>query len=282
MIQFANQLNEDMERSLRQVALQTDSEAVKARMSFEVVEQTLHKLKDFIRTYQFKSIAEEIEFFKKIKPQFYHVLIYYGEMAFIESNRPASDRKMLVIYLRKAVERNSEFIERHKVLHSYYMLGHNTFDEALFTRNAACPSLYPEYNVDLDPTFSTGGSSILSSLMAYEKVNDELVNEIEYLKNGNDTVNSTGDKKGTTIIWTDSKSDLIELAYALHSRGSINKGSCQVQQIITALEIAFKIKTGNFYRTFQSMRIRKKNRTVLLDSLKESLIKRMDDTDFSF
>ncbi len=282
MIQFANQLQEEMERSLHQVAIQQGCEAVKAKASFEVVEHTLHRLKDFIRTYQFRSSVEEIDFFKKIKPQFHHLLIYYGELTFIESNRPFGDRKMLIVYLRKVIDRNSEFIDRNKTMHSYYTLGHTVLDETLFIRNSTNMSLYPEYNVDLDASFSTGGSAILSNLMAFEKVNDHLVNEIEYLKGGIEVMGTGKDKKKDSIIWTDSKSDLIELAYALHSRGSINKGSCQVQQIISVLEAAFKVKTGNFYRTFQSMRLRKKNRTALLDSLKESLIKRMDETDVSF
>ncbi|MEP0712451.1 MAG: RteC domain-containing protein, partial [Algoriphagus sp.] len=82
--------------------------------------------------------------------------------------------------------------------------------------------------------------------------------------------------------WTDSKSALIELAYALHSRGAVNHGKSDVKAIITLMESLFNVQVGNFYRTFQSMRGRKKNRTIFLDSLKESLVKRMDDTDMGF
>ncbi|WP_057940545.1 RteC domain-containing protein [Algoriphagus resistens] len=82
--------------------------------------------------------------------------------------------------------------------------------------------------------------------------------------------------------WTDSKSALIELAYALHSRGAVNHGKSDVKAIITLMETLFNIQVGNFYRTFQSMRGRKKNRTIFLDSLKESLVKRMDETDMGY
>ena len=44
-------------------------------------------------------------------------------------------------------------------------------------------------------------------------------------------------------------------------------------------ENAFNIKPGNFYRTFQNMRIRKKSRTNYLDLLKDNLEKLMNDTD---
>lgn len=82
--------------------------------------------------------------------------------------------------------------------------------------------------------------------------------------------------------WTDSKSALIELDYALHSRGAVNHGKSDVKMIISNMESLFNVEVGNFYRTFQSVRIRKKNRTIFLDRLKESLEKRMDETDMGY
>ncbi|WEK21352.1 MAG: RteC domain-containing protein [Candidatus Pedobacter colombiensis] len=282
MIQFANQLQDEMEHALDQVTIRPEREALKARNSFEIVNDALHKLKDFIKVYEFTSIEEEIHFFKEIKPRFYHLLIYFGELTAIESRKPIGDNDTLVAYLRKIIDRNSEFIDHHQLLHSYYNLGYTEEDERFFLRSSIHQSLYPQYSVDLDTTFSTKSSAVLSKLMAFEKVNDLLGREIEYLKRGPDAPVSTPDTKKDAVVWTDSKSDLIELAYALHSRGSINSGRCQVQQIISILEIAFKVKTGNFYRTFQSMRLRKKNRTAYLDAVRESLIKRMDDPDLLF
>lgn len=46
------------------------------------------RLRDFITNYTFKSEAEEIEFFKVIKPRLYHRLIYYRKVYNIEMNRP--------------------------------------------------------------------------------------------------------------------------------------------------------------------------------------------------
>lgn len=50
---------------------------------------------------------------------------------------------------------------------------------------------------------------------------------------------------------------------------------------MVCLEESFNVKVGNFYRVFQGQRIRKKSRTTFLDTLKENLIKRMDETDLN-
>lgn len=275
MIQFANRLHREMEQQLELVALKEDRESLKARKSFEVVNQTLHQLKDFIKTYQFTSSAEEIHFFKDLKPRFHHLMIYYGEKTFIESNKPHGDRDTVVKYLRGIVKEHSKFIKRHKIIHSYYQLGRTQEDELMFLRNAVSTSIYPEYNIDLDTTFCTKSSTILSKLMAFEKINDELAGEIEHLKNGVQTLLNPEIKK-STLVWTDSKAALVELAYALLARGSANYGKAELSQIMSTLEIAFNIQTGNYYRTYVDLSSRKKGRTPFIDSLKEHLERRMD------
>ncbi len=53
-----------------------------------VLGDAFQRLRDFITNYTFKSEAEEIEFFKVIKPRLYHRLIYYRKVYNIEMNRP--------------------------------------------------------------------------------------------------------------------------------------------------------------------------------------------------
>ncbi|WP_299568456.1 RteC domain-containing protein [uncultured Pedobacter sp.] len=282
MIKFANQLRAEMERGLDEVAMKYDREAQRSKASFEIVIRAVLQLREFMKTYEFNDPGEEIRFFKDIKPGFEHLAIYYGELVYIQTSKPIGDKQEVVRHLQKAIGINNDFINRHALLYSYYHLGHTAEDDRLFVRNGLPASLYPLYSDATDTSFSSQSSELLSKLLAYEKVNDYLVREIEYLETGLRAPQVNQEFTIDDIVWTDSKSNLIELAYALHSSGSLNQGKCQIQQIVTALEMVFKVKAGNFYRTFQSMRLRKKNRTAFLDSAKESLIKRMDDTDLSY
>jgi hypothetical protein len=153
------------------------------------------------------------------------------------------------------------------------------YDSLYFLRESDKDPLQPEYMLDIDLSFSTIHSFKLAKLQAFENLQHYLNNAI-FLLDHPGLISSKDEKPRNR--WTDSKAALIELVYAMHSRGSINNGKGDVKQIVADLESFFNIQVGNFYRTFQSMRIRKKNRTAYLDTLKESLERRMDDSDFNF
>ncbi|QEC70285.1 hypothetical protein FRZ67_18990 [Panacibacter ginsenosidivorans] len=55
-----------------------------------------------------------------------------------------------------------------------------------------------------------------------------------------------------------------------------------VKDIAQLLEAVFGIDLGNYYRTFQEIRIRKSGRTNYLDQLKATLIRYMDETDLEY
>ena len=109
-----------------------------------------------------------------------------------------------------------------------------------------------------------------------------LKNEIEKLdiKNGNGTIHEMEeDIAESRLFWTDSKAALTELIYAIHSSGSINKGVFEIRELAGLFERIFHIELGDLYRTYIEIRYRKKERTKFIDSLKESLIQRMDEAD---
>jgi hypothetical protein len=83
----------------------------------------------------------------------------------------------------------------------------------------------------------------------------------------------------TMLRWTAPKVALIELIYALHASGVYNNGNTDLKRIASAFERFFQVDLGNFFNAFQEIRIRKKNRTVFVDRLKETLIRRMDAAD---
>ncbi|HEX7691386.1 MAG TPA: RteC domain-containing protein [Sediminibacterium sp.] len=86
----------------------------------------------------------------------------------------------------------------------------------------------------------------------------------------------------TAIQWTLSKTDLIELIYALHNSSAFNKGKVTIAHIVRAFEQCFHIRLGNTSMTFQEI-LRRKSSTVFLDRLKDNLelhIERIDEKHF--
>lgn len=278
MRKFTESLYAEMNEALNQIAMTSENELLRAEQSYYAVRDTIRKLKEFILGYDFSDKEEEIRFFKEIKPSFEKELIYFTEMFYIESGKPVGSREIQLQYYNQALEPVRLFFGRNQFLYTYYRTGKTQFDEQFFLREASDEQLLPEDTQDIDPRFSTVHGFKIARLQALEQLRDYIQQALRKIENG-DMIPPEGKDKAFKSHWTDSKAALIELAYALHSRGSINQGKGDVKQIISDLEILFNIRLGNFYRTFQNMRIRKKNRTAYLDILKDSLEKRMDETD---
>lgn len=268
-----------MNEALADVARVAENQLQRAEQSYLLVQQTLKTLREFIANYTFKDADEEIQFFKDLKPQFLRELIFFMELYYLEAHKPAN-RDNQVSYLLKEVERIDLFFARNRFLRNYYLTGKTSHDNLFFLRENNDNNLpfLPEYSLDMDPTFCTVHSSRLAQIQAFE----QLTEHIDYmvLQIQHPELSLAHKEQGRTMLtWTDSKAALIELVYALHSRGAVNNGKGDIKQIMESLELMFNVQLGNFYRSFQNMRIRKKNRTAYLDTLKESLEHRMDETD---
>ncbi|SFB35606.1 RteC domain-containing protein [Algoriphagus aquimarinus] len=275
---FIEALFVEMEQSLKEVSKETSNGLQKAERCCQVVNAILIRLKEFMASYTFRDAHEEIQFFKEYKPLLFKELIFYSELTYIEAKKPIGKKEQIKSYYPHVLDQIQEFFVRNHQLYIYYQLGKSDQDEKLFLRDSKPVSLIPDYSFDFDPSFSTINSSKLAKIMGYESLTDHIRKTIYRLEKGSDD----GVSELSSHEWTDSKSGLIELAYALHSRGAVNHGKSDVKAIITLMESLFNVQVGNFYRTFQSMRGRKKNRTIFLDSLKDSLVKRMDDTDMGY
>jgi hypothetical protein len=81
------------------------------------------------------------------------------------------------------------------------------------------------------------------------------------------------------LTWTATKTDLIELVYALKYSGAINGGAAQVKEITKSLETFFDIDLGNFYKTYSEIKSRTKDRSKFLNKLSENLVSRLEQDD---
>ncbi|MES2329666.1 MAG: RteC domain-containing protein [Bacteroidota bacterium] len=81
-----------------------------------------------------------------------------------------------------------------------------------------------------------------------------------------------------SVNWTLSKTDLIELIYALHSGGAFNKGTASIAQITRFFESVLHIQLGNTSMTFQEI-LRRKDSTAFLERLKEKLGEHINNID---
>ena len=82
-----------------------------------------------------------------------------------------------------------------------------------------------------------------------------------------------------SIFWTASKTDLIELIYAIYATGACNHGKVQIKELTQLFEQLFGLPLGNTSLRFQEI-LRRKESTAFLSVLKTRLelyITRIDE-----
>ena len=206
--------------------------------------------------------------------------MYYIELVQIELQRPTfEERKAQLSFLKNVSLHYTLLLDRNSVLQLYLKTQRTAEDNQLFVRNTISPSHTPLDPIQEYDTIAPPASIELARILAYEKTLHYLGDQIKLIKCGE--IINTG-LKIPPLDWTESKTALIELAYALHASKAINNGNMDIKRIISTLEQTFNLDLGNFYRTFQNIRIRQGSRTAFIDDLKLTLIQKMDEADLNF
>lgn len=236
-----------------------------------VLGDAFQRLRDFITNYTFKSEAEEIEFFKIIKPRLYHRLIYYRKVYNIEMNRPVGIESQHA-YLHDEIKAINRYNNKHSDFVRYYRSGMTHLDSLYYLRNRTNAALYLEsFYYERDPKFSTNADFKVAKLLANELLSAYLKGELEaleYVKTA-----STDSLPSVRLTWQDSKTDLTELIYMLDSKRSF--GNVPLTQLAAYIANVFNTQLDtNLSRTFCDMKLRN-NPTPWIDKAKQALLQRM-------
>ena len=277
--EFANSLCNKMENTLDEINVNETDILQRLKNSSRTILSSISRLKNFIGSYEFIDVNDEINFFKNIKPKFSSKLIFYQKAYEIQLYLPIGPLPDIKNYYFKEIQKIGRYLNDNKELLSYYRSNSTLFDEIYFVRKKPDSWLLlslDDYETDLD--FTTFYDHKISKIIAFEFLSEFIKESINKLDQKNElrkvTPKETGDLK-----WTGSKVSLVELLYALQSSGSFNNGSIGIKDLATELQSLFNVDVGNYYRVFQEMRIRKSSRTSFMDQLKDRLVKRMDESD---
>lgn len=275
---FLSKLYTTLKEQLDLIEQEEENILYRTEKCIHVIKTAMDQLRTHISNYKFESTAEEIHFFKEIKPRFYSKLIYHLKVFSIETRRPNGGLKAEEKFLRKEMQRLTHFFDNNTEFYQYYRTGASYLDEKYFLRGSQdlYLTLDPQY-FNTDPSFCTSHDYKVSKLIANELLRIYLNKALEQTDQQHEAANRFSAKP--LLTWTGSKTALIELLYALQSSGVFNNGAADVKLIATCLQETFNVELGNYYRTFQEIRIRKGSRTQFLEQLTKQVTKRMDDTD---
>ncbi|WP_158618109.1 RteC domain-containing protein [Chitinophaga lutea] len=272
MRQALFELQTRLEKDLTELEATTPNLLKRFLMGAELADRAGEELKRWAGQHDFASEEEEIFFFKYIQPGILSRKIYYSRLFRLEAGRPKILREDYRKFLFRELQRIDMFFEEHQALHLYVSSGATDKDEQYFLRNSRYNNEYP---VDLagmlDTRFCTVTSFKLAELMGLRDVGDYIAGKLE---------NWTGPLQLSPkprLRWTDSKTDLVELVYALYSAGSFNNGVAELKQIFEWLESSLEIDIGHAYSHFRDIRMRKKEIAIFLSRLRSNLLRRIEE-----
>ncbi len=275
MHQFIAKLNKELDLQLKLIDLEKENIVEKSQKSFACVTNALKILKAFLLEYKFFNEQEEILFFKKIKPEIYYKSIYFKKIVEIESLRPIGCYEEQDIYLRAELKRLTYFFNEHKEFYQYYRMESTHFDDIFFVRKVNDLKQKMK-GADIDDNFSAGQDYMIAKIIAFNHLEVFLNNELEKIQLYSKKPHVEHLGISDEIIWTGSKISLYELIYSLCSSSVLNNGNCEINELKELFEQVFNICLDDIYRGFQDIKLRT-NPTKFLDTLKESLIRKINE-----
>ena len=277
-MEFEKLLNQ-LTTQLNEIERQNVDITKQANLSIISFRSILSEMNQIVLNNAFKNEKYEIEFFKKFKIYPLTQLVYYSEILTFENQFPKANAEEQKRYIKKKIKKVNKFYSYNLDFIQYVREESTHFDVLYYTRiNRDSLNFTNTKHYYRTPEFSTSHDILLGKVKGYDLLIKYLQKKLYNLKNKT-PVDSIEIYKKPKLRWTSSKAALTELIYALHSSGAINSGTVGLKEIASVCEQNFNIDLNDYYRTFLEIRSRKIHTTKFIDQLKESLIKRMEESD---
>lgn len=275
---FILKLESDLDSRVHFISMENEQPIKLAELSLQESRNAMKKLKSYILKYKFQSEKEEISFFKSIKPHFLSRVIYFNEIYIIETKKPSGGERILKKYYRSELCKIKLFFDNNVEFYGYYRTQNSYLDDKYFTRkNLDVKLSLDSFVLESDSRFSTSHDYKVAQIIANDMLEVYLKDELQRLDRTNPDTFKVNTPK-VKLSWTDNKSALIELIYAIHYQGSFNNGNADIKEISSYFEAIFNIDLGDVYRTFIELKNRN-SRTKYISRLNEILEKKMEEGD---
>ncbi len=236
----------------------------------------VHQMHKGIRRYQFESQADEIHFFKNLKPQLIKEYIF---MNWLKNTHETTTSYCLQnpVYLDSLLGTYHQLFIDESEFYSYLKRGDTASDSLYFTRlksPIAC-SEKNHYFVNFDFKINCSHGHLKAQLLAYEQIQICLMERINFLKKQEHFLLHA--PSNLNAQWTGTKIEAVELIYALYYSKVLNRGELSVYKIAQIFdELLGTQLQKNIYRDLIDIKNRKTEPTKFLNKLQAILCEKID------
>lgn len=263
-------LIQDFEKVMDEISQEEVDLLRRAESAIPICNKTLSLMQDLIEKDDFESQDIEILFFKNVKVIPMSFLIYFSEIRSCEVRKPKAGIDFQVRFFEKEIKKINKFFSRNSDFVHYMEQGHTYLDHQFFTRNHSNNfPITPVINYYQYPEFTTSHDMLWSKIQAMYKYIHYIRSSIFKIKPGNQQLFS--EKEHKLLLWTGSKTSMVELIYALYYTGVLNHGAVELSAVTSSFEDFFNVKLENIYKTYSEIKTRKGSKTKFLEDLIVSL-----------
>ena len=277
MNQFYKNLLLSIEKEEKEASKNSKTFVCEAYHMLSFLRQLLIDTKAEVLRNGFRTVQDEITFFKIVKPQILGKLIYYNKLIILETNAPQSEELLHMYYTDQVKLLNKEFKKDIGVsnFYKYYRSGRTDKDDVYYRLGNI--NFYEGLNsffFEVDTEFSTLYDYEIAKILSFDLLHSYVCSKISKREEfGRDNVVSVESRE---FSWTDSKNALIELIYALHISGSVSNGRAGIKRITRLFEELFEVNLGDIHHAFHQMKFRAGEKASFLHFLKNSLEQYME------
>lgn len=248
--------------------------AVNSKTGIEISCNHIHSLRCILRDNKFPTIEEEIHFFKVVKPFLHSHIIFFSKIFNYQLHLHPGSIEKKRNYIDSHIEQNKQLICRDSEFLGYYRTSDVKLDQFYFVRGHDKLVLISDPSFHFtDPDFSTSHDNSVAQIIAYDLIQNYLNNELHDLRMAEIHLNTNVQSPAilNDLSWTASKTDLVEMIYALQASGAIRDGEADIKKMQMVCEKLFNLELGNVYKTYLEIKSRKTDKTSFLTRLKYNL-----------
>ena len=262
MIQFAKDILQKIENEITQVCSDDMVSLEQTSYMVNFIKPLFLELRVNVSSFNFENGQDEIEFFKRLKPEILSRYLYYNKISNIITKCPIGSKETQREYFISELGNLKYFFDRNLDFYQYYRSKATHLDNCYFIRSAMNFQLCTDSSfLDKDPAFSTGFDYKVAKILCNDMLNIYLNQQLLLLdkKQQSDTIKM--ELSDFKLKWTGTKSEAIEWGYGLFAAKTLNYGNATIKEVMAFIEAAFDIELGDYYRTYLSLKNRKKDRT---------------------
>ncbi|MEJ5996261.1 RteC domain-containing protein [Pedobacter sp. Du54] len=243
---------------------------------------SIKSVKDYLCEHPIDNVGAEVSYYKYYLPDFTSFQLYCTEKYSLSAGKPHQDGKALKKYYLDELHYLERFFLRHPLHYEYYKVDMHQMDEAWFCKagntDVPMPPVLEGYEaVDIPQV-----SYLFAKFIAYEQLRsdiNELIAELDSPKGATEPP-TIPTKLRKPLKWTGEKINLIELLHGLYVKKQVNDGKIGIGEFFEMVGEFFGIDLGIPKRGFDDLKLRKRlSKTHFLDSVREELLKKMEDED---